>query len=335
MGEILYKYVPILPHLRGNLLRILERRSIFFSRKRYLNDPIDCEPRIDIDLPDKDLVALVHRSCKVIDPHFHSHFGLPELSRELKKYETNPEILDEPYFEGLLGLSKVSEAKALFGSSSGHPLRQIAKRALSEFCRYQISEPYIFSLSETPTYPLLWGHYAQGHSGICIGFSGIESPNAGWNKERVEYSNRRPTVSAEDIVRISEGKRISSEILHSIFFKKSENWRNEKEVRLVARPQEIASGSVDLTLPEGAYVPVRSIQIDRIIFGARCSDLDRYSIKSIIQQKCEYARWPKLLQAHFADDSYDIKIKELEEEFGTDVPLGKLARALLENGVQG
>lgn len=81
----------------------------------------------------------------------------------------------------------------------------------------------LISFSEKCSNPVLWGHYADGHRGMCLGF---EVPAE--QLLRVQYQSRRlpPAVIGDMIVLERE-----QEAMRRILCTKFSHWRYEREWR--------------------------------------------------------------------------------------------------------
>ncbi|OJT94873.1 MAG: hypothetical protein BGN82_00940 [Alphaproteobacteria bacterium 65-7] len=105
----------------------------------------------------------------------------------------------------------------------------------------------ILSLTRTPANPLMWAHYASGHTGMVIGFDAVA---AGFTDEAtnlipaqfgsVVYVSRRPTTPflTKHITPLNVGNSHHFvlehyEKLQRIFLHKSIHWSYEEEVRVV------------------------------------------------------------------------------------------------------
>lgn len=81
----------------------------------------------------------------------------------------------------------------------------------------------ICSLSSNKNSILMWSHYAQNHTGICIGIEGLENNVV----KKVFYETKYP--AAKYI------KHTPREIIDKQFFTKSYEWEYEHEYRIVAQ----------------------------------------------------------------------------------------------------
>ncbi len=270
-SELLYKFMPIGPYFRHNLVMLLQNQAPFFARRQYLNDPVDCTPAISAEMDDSEILECVATAMELVHANTPLGVELQQLNQAMEANRKAGGFLDQPHFRGLLGISPASKPKSLIGSE-GTPLRAIAKDILLTVSKTLIAEPLIYSLSETCTEQLLWAHYAAGHTGICIALSGLKDYRGKLLKEEVEYSNHRPTVTIAEILRMNQMTKAARDTLRHIFFKKSSNWDKEKEFRLVARQTRSAYVHAELAFPEGSYIRMKGIEIKEIILGSSCRE---------------------------------------------------------------
>ncbi|NTE83733.1 DUF2971 domain-containing protein [Agrobacterium tumefaciens] len=90
--------------------------------------------------------------------------------------------------------------------------------------RERISEKEgILCMCRTWVDPLMWGHYAEKHKGICLAF---EVDTKDWT--RVDYVEERPKLSDYNKTTVS---RLSDDDISDIAIKKFKKWEYEKEYR--------------------------------------------------------------------------------------------------------
>lgn len=104
----------------------------------------------------------------------------------------------------------------------GHVVAQPKERPQFRKLRDQFHKAVgILCMSTTWREPLLWGHYADKHRGICLGF---EVPD-GLPWVGVEYTAERPTAKFSDAVTPEAARRLIAT--------KFKAWEYEREHRLV------------------------------------------------------------------------------------------------------
>mgnify|MGYP003805798179 CR=1 FL=1 len=97
----------------------------------------------------------------------------------------------------------------------------------------------VFSLSENYSNILMWGHYADSHKGICIGFDS--------EKLRFRFNYEGPCVSGPVQVRYPPDNeyprwsffdKVDDAHIETIYFTKAKLWKYEKEWRIILPEQE-------------------------------------------------------------------------------------------------
>lgn len=122
--------------------------------------------------------------------------------------------------------------------------------------------------------PLMWAHYADNHSGICIkyGFSKSITQLSGNNSSVVSFF-QGVKYSEEDLSQYSQKNSISPK---DAFFLKGKPWEYENELRFLY---------FDIK-GEGEHVQIGIKNcIEAIYFGVRCSEKDQKTIKRILKNK--------------------------------------------------
>lgn len=161
----------------------------------------------------------------------------------------------------------------------------------------------ISCFSETPTNLLMWSHYADKHSGVCVeyDFSRMFSTVPNSLILPVSYSKKRPLLRLDKITRQENGRMIFDEskhveilpdILKAIVIK-GEIWSYEREWRHII--------SIDNLKNRTACLPI----ISRVITGINISDENREKIVKLANGKhipVSYAR----LRA----DSYNMEFAD-------------------------
>jgi len=223
----LYKYCAF----NVNTLRLLSEAEVFYANPTTFNDPLDCNPTIQIDT---DVLPLEKLCYKMLS----AAYGKERAQREIKNhrfrsteygdYKMDPEVTAY-YMQDL-----ASNVRGLLYSEMG-------KRG-------------VLSLAERWNCPLMWSHYADEHRGLCIEYDTTD--NACSNINAVDY--RRPrSIKVSDLVewKVNGSTDAEKTILDTFFFAKAPQWRYEKEWR-------------DVKAANCAYpAPFR---VSAIYFGLRC-----------------------------------------------------------------
>jgi hypothetical protein len=147
----------------------------------------------------------------------------------------------------------------------------------------------IYCLSEDPASPLMWGHYAASHTGICLEFDARRDPFPA--VEQVEY---RATYPAYQLPTVGYKPLIT----------KAMHWSYEAEWRLIAEERSAAISLVTiktnidfLTLPTGV---LKSVTI-----GALANESSRRLIQDLVNR---HSTGVAVRQAAVALDRYELTI---------------------------
>jgi hypothetical protein len=114
-------------------------------------------------------------------------------------------------------------------------------------------------MSRSWQHPLLWGHYADKHKGICLGFE-VQDENF---FEPVNYVDSRPTLKDFGCSSLSE---IKESQMRQILFTKWDAWAYEEEYRAYVSLNE-SDPVTDLHF--ATFNP--ALKLTDIIVGQRCN----------------------------------------------------------------
>ena len=189
-----------------NRLEVLLRtNSIFLSDASRFNDPWDCKPYFD--------------TTRLDDPVFYE--------RQIQSFVSSV---------GYLSTEEIHRRVTLLRSD-----RALLEKMIFDMATIsdEMQRRYRFyCLTTIPTNPRMWSHYAQNHTGICLGFKCRNDVFC--SALRVEYSETFALIDLADD---------STEMLLLPFLAKSADWRYEEEYRLIA--QEEAEMNAEGTLVSG------------------------------------------------------------------------------------
>lgn len=205
---------------------------------------------------------------------------------------------------------KVSDYKTLndpFELSPFH-LTESAARELSRIIGEVWSNNFgVVCLSENWDSTLMWAHYGDKHSGMCLGF---DVPNTNNGLVKIEYTKEKLTCP-DDL--IGNTTSVSKETLNKHLRYKHDAWKYEQEHRLVVPLQNAVAGTYFHKFNERIF-------LREVILGARCS-LNPADIKDSIEREplnsvkvfkvqpahnsfavCEDSSVPPLLVEGFSDE---------------------------------
>ncbi|CVI60974.1 DUF2971 domain-containing protein [Agrobacterium leguminum] len=154
----------------------------------------------------------------------------------------------------------------------------------------------IICLSETWKEPLMWGHYAEAHKGVCLGFE----VRAG-HYEQIKYRAERPRLADFGKTSIHE---LTDEDKAQIAFRKFNHWSYEREWRRVVdlEPADFVDGNHYLRF-DGSMV------LKYILFGSRAK-ISSEQIKRIASANPNV----KLAITSPANTAFDIVIDKFKTE---------------------
>jgi len=185
--------------------RVLTHSEIFFSSPANFNDPFDCRitPRYD-RMSEEDFYRLMEIRLRKAYPNTND----TEVANYIDQERNRGKHKDEKFF---------AEGKKRFEEDTCH-------------------EAGICSMTLDPENILMWSHYSNAHTGFCIGFdykllddflfeisSGIELL---LDIKKVKYPREYPLLEPKPDE--------SPEIIINVFINKADDWKYEKEYRVIS-----------------------------------------------------------------------------------------------------
>ena len=180
---------------------IITDHRLYMSKPFDFNDPWDCRPCFDTSRLDdptirEQTVQFFERSDREHNQRAAEEYAA--IGRRLRE--------DRPFLE-----AKVNEMTGI-------------EMAINQ--RYRV-----YSLAQHPDIPLMWSHYGNKHSGVCLEFAVDASFFA--RALRVEYCTVYPSLGVGST---------GSEVLLPLLTK-SADWSYECEYRLIAQERAAATGA--------------------------------------------------------------------------------------------
>lgn len=257
----LYHYEPFKSqYLEG----ILRDRKIHVSNIGNVNDPWDCHPWFDKDVSDSS------RRREWVS------FFTPML--ELRTVEQREAIarLNPPWMDN----------GPFLGRSIDGLIESVVENNIHLWRIYCLT-PHVDSI-------LMWSHYANHHTGICLEFD-INRNIFGWAR-KVTYR--------EDFLVINPALlRDPTALTETILLTKSSHWGYENEYRLLARDRK-TDPQFSLTC-EDEFLLLPTGSLTGVIVGAKCSETNVASIKALV---AEYAPDVVLKRAACVPHKYEVAI---------------------------
>jgi hypothetical protein len=202
----LFHYQKYTPDFLDNTIK---NGVVRFGQASKFNDPWDCKPSFHVPEDQSELRALVDFMQRASECHT-PHVDPANREAQAEQYLANP-----------------------------HQLRRVIADT-SEKMWAQMDRLYrLYCLSTKPDHPLMWGHYADNHRGVCLEFD-VRTRDF-CQAIQVDYSAEYPQFS------LSDGDDLSP------FHSKSADWSYEQEYRLVAQEASEALGSGTLMTHDSLY----------------------------------------------------------------------------------
>lgn len=286
----LYKYCEI----NEFSLKTLATSKIWYSKPAAFNDLFD--PKFDMDVPKKpqeiiryfesrfnNIMAVSQDFLSYVCVPLQDGLGRAPTEKELKRVCIESQEKRLKYFAARIHFYKnqklsSGEIAEILSFEDGEILNTIQQDIDEAYFANQKTtvNAGILCLSSEPDNNLLWAHYGNNHSGICIGFEMEFDPAGDVELESihlpldVEYSDERPVIDPSSFF-VRENKSVFT--MFKLFFcQKSSEWSYEKEIRMVSREG-------DMLYP----VPGR---IAEVTFGARVGHKEMETvIKASLHQK--------------------------------------------------
>lgn len=216
----LYKYCPI------NVwsLRAISEAEVHHSSPALFNDPLDCNPTLEVDVSNSHLEMLL-RSMMA---WYNSPEAIDKEIRNIRYMANAPTMEDEEQLS--------SEEELKWGLSS----------RISRILKREFGEKGVLSLSESWAQPLMWSHYADEHKGICIEYDVSKWPVM--NLKPVNYNSPR-AVRAHDLYRwkVEGDETARQRVYDTYFYSKAPDWHYEKEWRDVHDKAGVNTLSFEIT----------------------------------------------------------------------------------------
>ncbi len=287
LPEKLYKYV------RSDGVRLLAEKRLRVPSPAGFNDPFEILPSLETLLPEDRVTSLI--SDWLDDTWLDEIYAATARGRG-----TTPDALRTE-------LPPDELRRRLAEAGAGGDMEEMAPHLMRVVHAAAAVRVGMLCFTETPDSLLMWGHYADGHRGLVYGFDPrhpffdrrIGGEDGIPSLQRVEYSRRRPRMTAAD-TRAPED--VFAELLaHRFFFTKSDDWSYECEWRFVLPldPSRSEDGEQYLPLPEGLLTTV--------ILGSRVEEEDRARVMELVSGENLF-REVEILQGSISDDEFRIDL---------------------------
>lgn len=303
----LYKYRA----LDARTLTSLVAGEVYFADPSTFNDPLEASPFVEADVP---LAELEQVLSELVETRVAAEMKAAAKALRYKGPRTQQHI------QTLSRKTAGDLLKHVEYNSTNPDIEPPQHVAHQDMLAYQISLELqrryshgIFSLAKRYDCPLMWSHYGDQHRGVSIGFSApaLVVPNL----YPVRYGGSR-TVRASDVQAMLANDAFAQErVNEAVLLKKANDWRYEKEWRLIGSRGVTAS----------------PLHLDEIVFGMRCQDAIKLAVVKALEG---LARPVKYFQIQAQSQSfllrrYLVNVEELSRTYPrNDVDLGKMFQSL-------
>ena len=233
---------------------ILLCNQLRFARPKSFNDPFDCRFHIVFEGTPGEMKAFLLEGVAAKNP---------EWSEERREAKVDAILRAEAYEQTKADFSRLYVEK-------------------------ELERMEVLCLSQKRDDILMWSHYAEQHTGICLGFDTEEWPILQEHAKAVLYQDEYPRVNALGPERESA--------VRDLVFMKSARWAYEAEWRVV----RAATENQRYIFPPEALV--------EIVFGHRVAPRDmRMVIIMAYRSSCEPTFWKTVPSDH----RYELEVKPL------------------------
>lgn len=286
--KVLYKYTTAEVGLK-----ILETQTIRFSNPKTFNDPYDSDMPIVFENPKKLTKEYFIR-----------------LSSNTKKYAR-------------LGLNErnlLNDVISLLKNDS-HNFKLNPNSYLAEALKPFKQDMRILSLSNNNSNILMWGHYANSHKGIVIGFNTTEMFFR--HPRKINYANDIPKLGSALINDLILTKDESLEEFKMLLQTKSADWKYEEEYRCifsVHRNYTFFSKNPSVCKMHPNYIkelknkenfihqPFSSKCLNSVYIGLNTNIIDCHKIVAIVRNKYPQA---KIYRAFLSENEFKVEFEEI------------------------
>lgn len=283
----LYKY----RSFSNRTLDALVDDQLFFADPSTFNDPLDTKPTLATDIGAD---ALAHILGKLVEQRVSAEMSAAAATIRYRDLKTLNHIVvhSRQRAEQIVKEIRYNATDPTLGV--GDPEQYLFGRYVEDelLRRY---DKGVFSLAARSQCPLMWSHYGDQHSGLCVGYSVPERAVSSLHK--ITYGGSR-LVEASAVAAMLEGDETARrKVDEAVLTRKATNWRYEREWRLIG-----PRGSQDSPL-----------ELEEIVFGMRCSRTVKYTIvKSLLDRKRSVKFYEiRERQGQFLLGRYALDLEEL------------------------
>lgn len=262
--RLLYKYRAFSPRL----LDMLVADELYYSDPGDFNDPLDCRPSLDANLPNDQLEGILSR--------LREQRALAEMQAAAKslKYR-GPKTIEHIARHSHKEAARLLEDIRYHATDPSYEVDDPLQWILRGYLETELLRRYdrgIVSFGARATCPLMWSHYGDQHHGICAAYS--VPAEAAPNIHKIAYGGSRK-VLASDVAAMENDASARRRVDEAVLLRKVASWRYEREWRLVGK-----RGVQDSPL-----------ELEEVIFGIRCKATVKFTIVQALANRARPVRF--------------------------------------------
>lgn len=253
-----FKYQPVSPRTLENL----KQRMLWISAPAKFNDPFDCAASmINSDLSEKQIEQIFEYLYTKTGPRqWADTYRDRDSGRLIERFR-------DEVRRGLMG-------------------------SFDEQVRVVIEQRGVACFAETATDLLMWGHYADGHRGFCLGFDATVHPFS--TARQVVYRAELPRVDAVRLLLRDRDDEYDQQVAEAMLLTKAACWNYEREWRVLLKEANCPLIYRDCTLTS-------------VHLGAQMPDADRKSIATILTDSPT-----SMFQVTRSAKSFSVQIRQID-----------------------
>lgn len=299
LPRLLYKY-------RGfshRLLDMLVADELYFSDPGDFNDPLDCRPTLDANLPNDQLEQVLSRLREQRD--------LAEMQAAARslKYR-GPKTIEHIARHSQKDAARLLDEIRYHATDPSYEIADPLQSLLRQYLEDELLRRYdrgIVSFGVRATCPLMWSHYGDQHNGICAGYSVPAGAEADLNK--IRYGGSRK-VLASDVAMMENDSAARQRVDEAVLLRKAASWRYEREWRLIGK-----RGAQDSPL-----------ELEEVVFGIRCKSSVKFTV---VQALANRGRPVRFFEMREVPGTFHLRKCALDtDELGAFLP--RRSRAIFE-----
>lgn len=245
----------------------LNKNVIYLSNPGGFNDPWDCKPCFNVDINNQKLVQETSEYFGAAHKRKYPDGGRTDVAAKIEHLKQNPSLLKKfvsNFSDGLAG---------------------------------DIDKQYrIYCLTTKACNALMWGHYTNKHTGICLEFN---TNNEVFSSAlQIEYGDTYPPFSLTD-----DGVETNVRALTT----KSNDWAYEEEYRLIALEKSSGLEGYDMLMSENNFLPIPENSLESVITGCMISEDKSAKIQELIDKS---GKSVKLKRAVKLSDKYGLSVED-------------------------